>query len=381
MRLCLILVLILPLLAVGDAHAQTAARWATGSALKRQLAESTHTSAMGIPLRQAIYQRGRAHQVSILLDRRVDPDQPVTLNVDDLPLEEMLGKVAKRHGLGVTVLGSAVVYLGPTPYTTRLRTLAELRHDEARARPDLAERLLAVAPFRWADFSTPRDLLGQLAAEAKLTIEGLGQVPHDLWGAADLAPLPWVDRLTLVAGQYDLTFQIGSDGRSIALVPIPDDVSIVRGYPAGSQASRLAEKWRDLLPHVQITVTDTRISVRGLLEDHERLAAAARPAASTAKTAGRKPAEKHRAAEAEKRYTLKQAQGQLDLLLPQLGERLGLEMRIDREALERAGISLRKQVSVSVADATLDELLTALLQPAGCTFRRQGNVVEVVPGK
>jgi hypothetical protein len=382
MRLCLIPVFILPLLAsFDDVHAQTATRWATGAALKRQLAESTHTSAIGIPLRQALYQRGRAHQVSILLDRRVDPDQPLTLNVNDLPLEEMLRQIAKQHELGITVLGSAVVYLGPIHYTSRLRTLAQLRHEESRAHSDLAQKLLAVAPFRWPDFSTPRDLLTQLAAEAKLAIEGLGQVPHDLWAQADLPPLPWVDRLTLVAGQYNLTFHIASDGRSIALVPIPDDVSILRQYPAGSQPSRLADQWRDLLPHAQITVKETTISVRARLEDHERLTATSRPDASTSKTTPPNPPQKSRPGDSKKRYTLKQAQGQLDLLLPQLGQRLGLEVRVDREALEQAGISLRKQVSVTVTDATLDELLDALLKPAGCTFRRQGSVVEVVPAK
>ena len=378
MRLSLMLAFLLSLSVFDHALAQTATRWATGPALKRQLAEPTGISVTGIPLRKAIYDRGRDRQVSILLDRRVDPDQPLTMTASDLPLEQMLGQIAQRHGLGMTVLGS-VVYLGPPHFTTRLRTLAELRRQEVRARSDVAERLLAVAAFRWPDFATPRDLLTRLAAESRLTIEGLAQVPHDLWAEADLAPLTWVDRLTLIAGQFDLTFELASDGRSVALVPIPDDVSIVRGYAVGSQAPRLAEKWGQMLPHAQIKIVETKIFVRGLLEDHERLAAGLRSGESAAKTAGRKPVENHPARKSEKRYTLKQAQGQLDLLLPQLAEKLGMEVRIDREAMERAGVSLRQQVSVSVTNATLDDLLTALLKPAGCTFRRQGNVIEVRP--
>lgn len=377
MRLTLIVAFLLSLLALDPALAQTSARWATGLSFKRQLAENTGISATGIPLRKAICDLGRLRQVSILFDRRVDPDQPLTLTATDRPLEEILGQVARQHGLGMTVLGS-VICLGPANHTARLRTLAELRRQEARARSDVAERLLSVAPIRWPAFALPRDVLSELAAEAGLTIEGLAQVPHDLWAEADLAPLAWVDRLTLVAGQFDLTFRVSSDGRSVVLVPIPDDVGVVRSYAVGSQASRLAEKWGQLLPGARIKVMDGKVFVRGFVEDHERLAASMGSATGT-KAPVRKPVGTPPSREAEKRYTLKQAQGQLDLLLPQLADRLGVEVRIDRGALERAGISLRKQVSVSVSDATLDELFSAVLKPAGCTFRRQGNIIEVLP--
>ena len=71
--------------------------------------------------------------------------------------------------------------------------------------------------------------------------------------------------------------------------------------------------------------------------------------------------------------------GQLGRVLDQLAARLELELRIDREALQQAGISLDAPVSFSVKNATIDELLEAVLAPAGCTFRREGKVVEIRP--
>jgi hypothetical protein len=38
-------------------------------------------------------------------------------------------------------------------------------------------------------------------------------------------------------------------------------------------------------------------------------------------------------------------------------------------------------VSFSVRDATVDELFEAVLSPAGCTFRREGKTILVVPAQ
>jgi hypothetical protein len=68
-------------------------------------------------------------------------------------------------------------------------------------------------------------------------------------------------------------------------------------------------------------------------------------------------------------------------MLAELAEKLDLDVRVDKNALERAGISLTQEVSFRVRDATLDDVLEAVLSPAGCTFRRQGKIVEVLPAR
>ena len=68
-------------------------------------------------------------------------------------------------------------------------------------------------------------------------------------------------------------------------------------------------------------------------------------------------------------------------MLEQLAASVGLQLKIDREALGEAGISLQQPVSFSAQEATLEELFEAVLAPAGCTFRRQGNVLEIRPAE
>ena len=50
-------------------------------------------------------------------------------------------------------------------------------------------------------------------------------MPHDLWAAADLPPISLVDRLTLIAIQFDLTFKVAEHGKRLELVPVPENES------------------------------------------------------------------------------------------------------------------------------------------------------------
>ena len=73
--------------------------------------------------------------------------------------------------------------------------------------------------------------------------------------------------------------------------------------------------------------------------------------------------------------------GQLGQLLESLATRFQLELRIDPRALQEAGVSLEQYVSITVKDATVDELFEAVVSRAGCTCRRRGRVIEVLPAQ
>ena len=349
-------------------------RWLTGTALHGRLDRPASISWKDVPLRESLESLSKTQGVAVLIDRRVDPGGKLTIALDDVPLAEIIGEIAQSRGLGACRLGP-VVYFGPPRAAARIRTLAELRRQEAgRLATPMRRKLLKLAPMKWDDFATPRKLLGQLAASGGIEISALEQIPHDLWAAANLPPLSLVDRLTLVVGQFDLTFRISPDGKSVTLVKVPDDVALVRSYPGGQQPQGAAKRWAALLPDSQIKVVGDKIFVRGLLEDHERIASPHRPQPRRVPRSGGK-------ADSQKRFTVREARGQLGKMLANLAGWLKLELRIDHRALEQAGISLQQPVSFSVKDATMDELLRAALEPAGLTFHLQGNVLEVVPAE
>ena len=69
------------------------------------------------------------------------------------------------------------------------------------------------------------------------------------------------------------------------------------------------------------------------------------------------------------------------VILEKLAARLKLDLRIDHGALQRAGISLKQRVSISVQNVTVDELLFEVIKPTPLRFRRRGNVVEIGPAE
>ncbi len=218
----------------------------------------------------------------------------------------------------------------------------------------------------WDDLAAPRELLEKLGSENGIQIAGLDQIPHDLWAAADLPPLELIERLTLIAGQYDLTFQVSADGNRLTLLPVPEHVELLRTYPAGRQAQQTAKNFASLAPQARVQVEGDKIIVTGTLEDHERISS---PHRQTERSMT-KPAT---ADLASKRFTLTVTEQPIGPLLEQLVPQLNLELKIDKKALEQAGALLDQRVSFSVKNATVDELLQAALKTNPFEIRPPGK--------
>jgi hypothetical protein len=343
----------------------SATRSLTGNDLARQRQQPVNLSWSGVPLRDALASLSKAQRIAILLDRRIDPGQPIEFTANRVPFDTVLERVADKIGAGVSWLGP-IAYLSPPGAASRLRTLAALRAADARALPkDKRAMFQREARLSWETLAEPRGLAAALAAEAKVEIESLELIDHDLWPAADLPPLSWTDRLTLIANEFDLTFEI-VDTSHVRLVAIAGPVVLERAHPGGKQPETLAAKWRALAPDAQIEVAQGKVVVRGRVEEHELLTQSKKP----------KPAPTTPGVEL---YTLRVQAQPLSAVLDTLRERAAQELLVDEAALRQANLNLDVRVSFSVERATFDELLAAALKPAQLTFHREGNAYKIVP--
>ncbi|HUY32570.1 MAG TPA: STN domain-containing protein [Pirellulales bacterium] len=350
----------------GSAAADEPVRWRTGTELGRQRGERIGITWSGMPLRRGLANLARSQRIAVLLDRRIDPERTLELALEGETVDEVFERIARDQNLGLSWFGS-LAYFAPPAAARRLRTLTTLRENEARPLPSKTRQaLLRRRAWQWDELATPREVLEKWVGEAGLRLEGLAQVPHDLWAAADGPPMTLVERLSLVLGEFDLTFQFAADGRALTLVSVPDEVAIEKSYPGGKNPRELAERWALLAPDCHVEVAGGQVVVRGLVEDHEKLAGQKTIATSTA-------------AKTTTLYTLTVSEKPLGSVLEQLAETLKLDLRIDREALARASISLDQFVSFKVEKATFDELLTASLKSSGLSFRREGRTLKVFP--
>lgn len=353
--------------------------WLTGTALQRRLATPIDLLWSGVALRDALKSLADTQDVAILLDRRVDPGQLLRVSIRQSPLSAVLQEIAYRQEIAVCMVGP-VAYFGPAETVHRLRTVVALRAEEAAKLPtELSRRLSRSEPMAWDDLAEPRQLLEDLARQGRLKLHGLEQVPHDLWAAASLPPLPLLERIALVAAQFDLTCTIDAAGVA-TLQPIPAEVAIVRSYDGGRQPEHVARQFASLAPHAQIKIAGEKVWVKGLLEDHEQIAAPRQPA-NHPPTPTHPPNTAPGDEFARSRYTLKVVEKPLGPVLEQLAAQMQLELRIDRGQLQQAGASLDQRVTFSVKEATVDELFAAALKSTGLTAHRRGKVLEIGPAE
>jgi hypothetical protein len=313
--------------------AQDRVAWATAADFQRQLAEPVRILWAENPLRPAIEGLSRARKVAILIDRRVDPSQKLNVSLKQMPLDAALQAIARSRGLEVASLGS-VVYLGPASAAENLGSIAAaLEMGVRRLPPAMRRKYHHPQRLGWDDLATPRELLADLTREAGLEIAGLELVPHDLWAAADLPPMPLTDRLTLIAVQFDLALKVADNGRRLEVVPLPDSIRRSGG------TLRSTPKPLAVQAEPPAALEQTRI---------DRISVVEKP---------------------------------LGPVLKQLANRLDFELRIDEHAIAAAGISLDQRVSVHIVDATVDQLLRQLLKSTRLTFHRRGRIVEIVPAE
>ncbi len=259
-------------------------------------------------------------QITLWLDRRVDHQQTVTLQCVDLPLVQVLEKIAQQQSLGFARL-DRIIFLGPEQTALELPTLIR------QARVPLANSPAAIRKFwlrkkntTWSRLSEPRTLAESWLREANVSLNGSEQIPHDLWPAQSLPPLALVDRLVLLLSGFDLTCQIASDGKRCEIVPITRPLKLVRQRPGQK--------------------SPPRNSTQGA---------------------------------SHKRFTLRLENQPLGRVLDQFAKQLQLEIVW---AFERKQVKERL-VSCEVQNIELDELLQSLLSPAGLQHHRDGKRVTI----
>ncbi len=363
------------LLAPADGACAEKVVWLTGLRFEQRLDQPSGGDWTGIPLRRTLATVSRTKRVAILLDRRVDPGQPVNFTAKDIPLGTMIRRIASQQGLGVSRVGP-ILYVGPTEMAQKLATLVELRRDDVRSLPPaIGRRLVQSRAWQWPELSTPRELIDQLAGETGIRFyRSEEQIPHDLWPAGDFPPLGFAERVSLLAAGFGFTFEFSPDGSAVRFIPAPVQVALTRQYEAPGGTEQFAQKLAERFPDSRIRALGQELEVVGRYEDHDQIARILRgePVRRPVPSNGgpRRP-------QGETAYTIKDTEAPAGLILKQLAPRLGLKLRVD----PRVARQVQQRVRVDVQNVSRDDLLKAVVQPLGLTFSVDGDTLEIRPGR
>ena len=357
-------------LASAQGQTSTSSRipWKTGPERERQLSAVLTIRWSSNPLRQALTRLSTGQQVAILLDRRVDPDQQIEFSSQGVDLRQFLEGLARQLGQGVSHVGP-VVYIGPKETASVLATVTMLREQEAQSLPSaVRSRLKRATPLRWPELTTPRDLIAQLAAGTGMHVEGVEQIPHDLWPEADLPPLTFAQRMSLVLAGFQLTFRYSQDGSTIRLEPIePETAVLKRTYTPRVAAANVVASLARRYPNANITTEAGKVTVIGTVEEHDAIKRTleGRPERSTP---AKRPA-----------VGRKVLSGRISGLVGSVASGLAKQMSLQVEFDPRVQDKLNQLVSYDAKDATLEEILDALFAPVGLSYELTDKTLRVIP--
>lgn len=350
--------------AADGAEPPAGVKWhGTTGAFHRQLSASVGLTWRANPIRNAVFGLARSQRIAMFLDRRVDPNRQIDFSVQGVTLEDALHQFATANDLSVSYVGT-VVYLGPPSVADRLAALVETRNNQLALWPsDMRRRLNRRRPWSWPMLAEPRHLLEQLSQDSGIQIQGIDQLPHDLWPAADLPPMTFAQRLTLVLAGFDRTFEFLSDKRCVRIVPFPEEVTLRRTYRIPREASTVIAELSQLFPAARVDIKDSGLVVEGRLDDLDRIS----------RFLLSQPTRKPAPVEKDRRFTLRVVNKSAEALLNRLSSDLSLSVDVDRSASQ----TVKETISVEVTNATLDELLSAALRPLGLNHELRGTQLTI----
>jgi len=341
--------------------------WKTGAALRKELQAPLSLTWEERAAREGLTNLATNTGVAIWLDRRIDPARKLDLKARDETLQLVLARVAEQLGAGVSLVGP-VVYIGPKDTSTKVATLATIRRQQVQPLPTEAKaRLLRSQAWRWDELAEPRSLLAELAEQGGVRVENAEAIPHDLFPAASWPAMPWIERTTLLAAGFGLSFEFADSGRTIRLVPLPAELAFERTYTPRGDAADAAAQLRRLAPAATIAVAGSRLRIAASAEDHDRIERLLKGerVPTTVVTPG------------EKRYSLTVENQPAGAVVKTVATQLGKEFKFNPAAGER----LRSKVSLSVKDVPLEELLDKTLRPLGLAYKLTDATLEVVPAE
>tara|TARA_R110002095_G_scaffold114178_2_gene99744 strand:- start:11093 stop:12403 length:1311 start_codon:yes stop_codon:yes gene_type:complete len=359
-------------------------QYLTNRNFRRVLSQPFSASWSNVGIRSIIQRISSTQNISIILDRRIDPSLNLKVDLQNLTLEQGLQQLAALANAKTEVVGSTI-YIGPEKAVSNLKTLLEIKSVE------LAELAVSGAEFKsrlqflsrnrtihYQDLDQPAEILKQIAAAFQITINNGNQIPHDLWAHGTLSSVNANEALSLILIQFDFTYRWEEQATQIQLIPIPDTVTIKKTYtPRGSSVVAVTRRLKETFPELTVASSGKTITVSASSELHEKIEQFLNPGANSRNTMPQKvdaiPVQR-------RKFTLRVKNVPLLAIMKKL-EQSGIEFEYDDDQLADAGIDLNQQIEISVNDANAREFFDSLFRSFKLNYQIEGTRVTLIPKK
>lgn len=357
-------------------------KYLTDRNFRRALSQPFSASWSNVGIRAILERIQSTQNISVILDRRIDPSLKLTIDVQNLPLEKGLEKIASQAHAEMGIVGSNI-FIGPPQVVSNLLTLLELKQEALRdladSQPNLKSRVLILSrkkTFHYQDLDTPAQILQQITKAYRLTLSKQKQIPHDLWANGSLTAVDANQALSLVLIQLGFTYQWEKQGTQIQLEPVPATVTIEKKYqPRRNSVALFVEQLKKTFPGITVKPEGNSINVQASFKVHEKIEQLLNPP-KMPRSAG--PTKVDTVPIQRRKFTLRVKQVPVLAIMKKL-QQSGIEFDYNASQLTDAGIDLNKRIDISVQEAKSLEFFDALFNTLDLDFQIQGTKVILTP--
>tara|TARA_R100001132_G_C3274277_1_gene96452 strand:+ start:3151 stop:4368 length:1218 start_codon:yes stop_codon:yes gene_type:complete len=359
-------------------------RYLTERDFRQALVQPFSASWSNVGIRAIIQRIRETQNISIILDRRIDPSRKLKIDLQNRSLQEGLEEIAERVQASCITVGSNV-FIGPEEAVSKLNTLLVLKSDALHELTDSQKRLKSRdlqlsrnQSFHFQDLDTPAEILRQITDAYRIKVENEQLVPHDLWSNFSLVSVNATESLSLILIQFDLTYDWAGEANRIRIAAVPDKVLIKKTYPLrGKPVESVTRQLKEQFPELEPTVTGKLLSVQAAMDVHEQIEQFLNPqrTAQPVRSGVGKTVPLSR-----RKFTLRVKKVPVLAIMQKL-EQSGIEFEYDKQELAEAEINLLQLIDVAVLDADAEEFFDALFSSFKLDYQIQGTKVTLTPQK
>ena len=252
-------------------------RLKTGKALEKNLSANIEWDSVQAPLGDQLRNLQQQAEVAILLDRRIDPTQLITVKTESAPRVQVLNRISGTISEGAFCVTEHFAFVGRGDAVHRLPILIARNNDLANSlrkntNAKVSRSLTVSLDPSWEFLDEPRLILQRLAKSAGLTIANVEAVPHDVWAERRLPKMTFVEASTMILNQFDLTLKFATDRPEVTIVAIDPLESFEHRYVVGSSLkSAITAAWQSRAPDVPVKWVGSNAIATTTLQQHALL--------------------------------------------------------------------------------------------------------------
>jgi hypothetical protein len=168
-----------------------------------------------VPLKHGLTQFAKAYRIGLFIDRRIDPDMPISFSMDNQNIKTILQKFAESANLSCYFF-DALVYIGPREMHSVLpELLNKNRNLITQLPPAVRAKLQKKIALKIPLLSEPKIILKKIATQNQFSWQNLDELPHDIWDENSLPPMPLNELLTLILIGFNSSYDINPPNKNI----------------------------------------------------------------------------------------------------------------------------------------------------------------------